>query len=86
MHNGTLKCLRTKNGHALWANMDARSPSHTSISRIRLGGVRTALAPELAVSCAGLCGICAREALMLRELMLRERVTASLTPRRFGGA
>lgn len=30
MHNGTLKCLRTKNGRALWANMDARSPSHLS--------------------------------------------------------
>lgn len=33
MHNGNLKCLRTKNGRALWANMDARSPSHLSRSR-----------------------------------------------------
>lgn len=36
MHNGTLKCLRTKNGHALWANMDARSPSHISRSQTRI--------------------------------------------------
>ena len=30
MHTGTFKCLRSKNGRALWANMDARSPSHLS--------------------------------------------------------
>jgi len=46
MHNGNLKCLRTKNGLALWANMDARSPSHLSRSR-------ESLRTRSRVSCAG---------------------------------
>ena len=52
MHNGTLKCLRTKNGHALWANMDARSPSHLSRESPPVSGLSRCVCRVLSM-CAG---------------------------------